>query len=538
MIRSVRRSIVVVAVLCLATVAFAEDPGNSDGSPLNLSAAPDRTVGGGVAISLGAWDQTEEETFYVPPSGSNEAPDGESDVKSGILIPESVLLANLSQSERANAVLGLEPLNSAAKASQPQATEAEAMWNRGDFGLAIASLQQLEFAGAAFAGTISWKEPVLSEQTEYYGDVRVGSPKTAARDIALDYHRGSGNIFAIVGWADTWTVNLSTDGGVSWSESYTFGGSNPPIVDAAVVGDIVLVSYAVLPYTELRVRQFSAISGASLGSYHVVNSVSPDTITDVIAGTNADSFNNRFYAGYIDSNNNIGYFWDYSSSGTTFTDMSPSGSAAGGLDFHWNARSSRAAYQWLSYLGTDGSVHALNSYLGGWVDYVIETYTGSLYQPRTRISASDDVIMVVFQHSYTNGLGARYEINYDGGATSFAYGTVYTPAAGEDPGWFPDVSLRSGAHAMANYNIEAGTTDNSWHRGRPLVGGWGLPMFYSNYDAYTNVGPVVQWIGSNCIGSFGLAYVGGPDEVPYFDLTARRADFCDGFESGGTGAWN
>ncbi len=28
------------------------------------------------------------------------------------------------------------------------------------------------------------------------------------------------------------------------------------------------------------------------------------------------------------------------------------------------------------------------------------------------------------------------------------------------------------------------------------------------------------------------------DGIPYFDITSPRGFFCDGFESGGTSAWN
>ena len=44
MIRFTRNSIVVVAVLCMATVAFAEDPGTSTGGPIRAPLAYDQTI--------------------------------------------------------------------------------------------------------------------------------------------------------------------------------------------------------------------------------------------------------------------------------------------------------------------------------------------------------------------------------------------------------------------------------------------------------------------------------------------------------------
>ena len=47
----------------------------------------------------------------------------------------------------------------------------------------------------------------------------------------------------------------------------------------------------------------------------------------------------------------------------------------------------------------------------------------------------------------------------------------------------------------------------------------------------------IEWIGAPCIGSHGMLYLAA-EGIPYFDLSSPRGFFCDGFESGGTSAWN
>jgi hypothetical protein len=471
--------------------------------------------------------------------------------KNGTRVPASARLSRLDEDQRANARLSLEPLNGLATANRVGAAAVEDQWRLGSYKAAISALEQLEAAGAIFAPCVSWIEPIASDQPDYYQDVRIGGTRVDAEDVAIDYDRVTGNIFVAVSWSaaveHTWTLNISTDGGANWAETFTFG--EPSLIDMAVIGDYVYVAYSpTSTANEARMRRFLAFNGAEDTTYsvpqpyyHTVADVSPKTIVDIIAGANADNFNNRIYCGFIDSAHNIGFYWDEHLDGETFTDDSPTGvSAATGLDFHWNTNSMVEAYQWLSYLGTDNAIHtaAIEDYV--WHnDIVEESYTGSPLRPRTRISAYGDKVFVVYSHQYTDGRGVRYQVSYNAGAT-WNGGSLYTPDASEPGADMPDISVRSGAGSAAVYNREDGSFDNAYYVTRPGYhsGAWKDPLTYNDYDVISGTENYIQWIGSGaCVYSYAMVYFaeGG---IPYFDLMTPRGFFCDGFESGGLVNWN
>ena len=384
---------------------------------------------------------------------------------------------------------------------------------------------------------------------EYYLDVRIGGTSIDAQDAAIDYHRGTGNIFVLVSWGPNnptastdWSLNLSTNNGASWVETFAYSGGDSPLVDMVVVQDYVYVSYvSMFSPSDARFRRHSAITGASDGVYgfHDVADVSPATVVDISAGANTDEFNNRLYMAFIDSNNNIGYFWDDSADGTTFSDVSPTQSAETGIDYHWNWGQT-TGYAYLAYIGTDGGVHALRWEAGtSWTHFLLETtYTGHTVKPRARVSAYDDNIFVAYGDQMTNGRGVKYRISYNDGG-SWGSGTLYAPAVGEPAGNKPDISARSGARSAALWNREEGTPDNAWHTERSgfAPGGWTTPFDFSNFDVYSGGDNYIEFIGSNCVQTYGMIYF-ADNEIPYFDLMDVRAFFCDGFESGNTTGWN
>lgn len=460
----------------------------------------------------------------------------------------SMVLAGLDRTSRLNAMIELEPLNTAAEGSSTYTAEAASLWNQGSFDLALTKIEQLEATGARFAVGITWREPIGGPEPEIYVDARVGGTSIDAEDISLDYHRGTGNIFIAVSWGPNnpnstkhWTVNMSTTGGAIWAETFSYyggTGAESPLIDMTVVDDLVYVSYVNPPEPSVaRTRRFFASTGASDTTYnfHSVDDVSPATVVDISTCGNPDTFDDRIYLAFIDSNNNLKFFWDVASDGKTFSEMSPSVSAEGGIDMHFN-QNYTDNFLYVSYIGTDGGVHVLRRSSISWIDYVIEaTFTGSPTRPRARISASNDEIYVIYDHEYTYGRGVKYKVSYTDGGT-WASGNLYEPADGEPGGQKPDVSNRSGWHTAVIWNREEGV-DNAYHVDRPVGTSWSDPFPFSNFDVYSGSENFIQYIGSLCVKGYGMVYF-ADDQIPYFDLMDYRAFFCDGFESGGTTGWD
>ncbi len=553
-------AVVLLVLLSAWTVGAADvavDPGTESGGPVRAPLDIDRTLEPeivGEYNDIGGTPSPWAAAVLPPitPEMTDMANQATEDVKAGTPTTASMILARLDLASRMNAMIELEPINSTAEAFGAFAAEAVTLWNKGDFDLALAKIEQIEASGARFAVGISWREPIVSAEPEIYQDVRVGGANTDAQDAAIDYDRTTGNIFIAVSWGPdnaspgNWTLNRSTNGGASWAETYAWtAGTDSPLIDMAVVDGFVYVSYvSPLEANKGRTRRNFATTGTSdtVYNFHDVVDVSPATVTDISIGGNADSADNRIYMATIDSSNNLRYFWDVASDGQTFTEASPAVSASRGLDMHWNWNDIDK-FLYFSYLGTDGAVHALGRGSGGiWYDSVVEaTYTGHV-SGRTRVSAHDNTVFVVYTHDMTNGQGVRYRISYNDGV-SWNYGDLYAPGSGEPLAYQPDISARSGQRSMAIYNREEGTLDNAYHLERSgfAPGSWTDPFDFANQNAYTAGANFIQYIGSLCVKSYGLAYLtdgSGDGQLLYFDLSDVRGFFCDGFESGTTSGWD
>ncbi|MBI5865826.1 MAG: hypothetical protein HZB38_15245, partial [Planctomycetes bacterium] len=138
-------------------------------------------------------------------------------------------LSALGPDLRANAVIELELGTAATPAQRESAAEISRLWNQGDYDGAIAVLQVLENSGAAPAVGIAWREPLPPARTRM-ADVRIGGTRADAGTMNIDFDAQNGRLFMVVRWGTTtgtsaWTMNTSTDGGVTWAETYVFGSS-------------------------------------------------------------------------------------------------------------------------------------------------------------------------------------------------------------------------------------------------------------------------------------------------------------------------
>lgn len=455
--------------------------------------------------------------------------------------PASATLAALDATARSNAVLTLEALGGTIPAwPLPSAAEVESIWNRGNHDEALLALQQLETAGATFAPTINWREPVTSHQKFYYQDVRIGDPRTGATDMVLDFHSGEDTIFAAVSWLDSWTMNISTDGGVTWQETFYYGTESR--ISMTVAGDHVWVSYVLSSApTEVRMRRFDAATGAVDGVYfwELVANVSPANVDDVALINNAPDFDTAVYVAVIDSNDNVRTYWD-DLVGTSFDEYSPPvTNAESHLDFAYcpYGFSSSGYVAYLSFESNTGQLEVWRmSWLGTWDQVQAVTLYGSHHY--TAVSAFKETVMTAYENDFANGNGINYRVSYDHGVSWFG-GTIYAPDVSGPAAFGADVSLDSGMGVVVTYNREEGAVDPVYHRNRRGLGSgvWDEPFEFSNFDSMSAMKTEVNFIGAGCVSSYGMLYLGDTG-IPYFDLVTPRGFFCDGFESGNTAAWD
>ncbi len=453
-------------------------------------------------------------------------------------------LADLDIEQRANAVIGLELYRDAPAADRETAATIESLWNGGKYEPAIEALQVFENAGGQLGLGIDWQvpQPIFSRGL----DVRLGGTRDTAQALSLDFDEQNGNLFSVIRWGSqtgtaAWTMNISTDDGATWSETYSWT-SSVGIIDVvgAVVDDYVYVGYVAgdTYANDGRMRRCLVSTGAvdsGYGFYSVIDA-GTNTIKDVAIATNAEDLDNRVYYLAIQSNGVLRYYWDVASDGTTFANGgSPAVANANfGLDATWDNNifgSSCGDFLFVSYAGTDGDIHVLGRDETSWTDWNVENATGS-YRT-TAISAYADTIICAFEYPFDDGTGIRYRISYNCG-DSWSPGSLAIPDGSTVFGYFePDVDARNGNGTAIIYQAEAGVLDPMYYRTREgfAPGAWSDPGLFSDYDVFTGSDTVISYLPplAGEIFSHGAIYISlDPDyRTPYFDRPGAGSSPCD-----------
>ncbi len=470
-----------------------------------------------------------------------DAADHQSVSKAAPARSAAAILAALDEAGRNNSVIELEASGPAtASWPLPDATEVAALWNEGHFDQALRTLEQLEATGLHFVPAISWREPIVSSQRKYYVDKRIGDARTGADDFDLAYHGGEATVFAAVSWPDGWSMNISTDGGANWAETFFYPGQSK--ISMTVCGDKVWVAYSAnVTNTTAKMRRFEPDDGAVDSAYfwEQIADIAPAVVDDIALIGNEPDVATAVYIGLIDGDDNLRTYWD-DLDGTSFSDYSPAVTNADrNLDFTWCPYGfSTSGY--VAYLSFETNTQGLEvwrmSFLGTWDQVLTDSLTGAHHF--TAISAYGETVMTAFEGDRTNGNGIEYRVSYDHGDLWYS-GSVYVPDAGGPEAFGADVSLRFGQSANITYHLEEGVMDNVYHISREGLGNgtWGAPFDFANHDSMSGTRTEVEFIGARCVGSYGMLYLAA-DGIPYFDLMNPRGFFCDGFESGNVSAWN
>lgn len=472
------------------------------------------------------------------------------------------LLEVIDVSRRGTVTIDVELADATEEAA---AVAVESCWRNADYDCAFDALRTLEREGRVTGVGVDWGDGGAPVK-DWTQDKRVGGTRTEAQDLNLDFHAASENLFSVIRWGSTtgtsaWTVNLSTDYGETWTETYAFSSSAGLIdVAAAVVDDYVYVAYVAGNVTnEARLRRASAVTGAIDGGFGftVVANGGAANVEEVALAANADDFDNRIYYFALMDNDTLRYLWDDASDGKTFTEVPFPASAEGefGLDATYIHNGNCGDFLAVSYSGVDASIHVWLRDETTWSDVMVQGGSGSFR--RTSISAYGSMIMTAFEYPFALGTGVRYAATYNCG-NSWSTGDLAVPDGVFYFGFFePAVGMRGGYGAAVAYHAEGGEFDPAFYRFRPSYypGQWTMPASFNDFDVYTGSNMeimVIPWVTGGSPPTtyydlWGLAamYLSLDPEfrVPYYDTTLDFAlllepsIFIDGFESGGLGSW-
>ncbi|RMI25489.1 MAG: hypothetical protein D6681_01455, partial [Calditrichaeota bacterium] len=447
--------------------------------------------------------------------------------RAGSAMPAWQHLARLTPEERQNALIQMEASTDVAPEARAKLAEIEGLWNGGAFDQAVEQLRAFQTSQPEIdvAVGISWKTPrpvdlPAGSPTEG-ADVRIGTRENV-QQVALDFDAGTGNLFVALLYfdpatnSDYWTVNISTDGGATWAETYLWASSyDMNDIDATVVGGYFYVAYiGLITQQEARIRRFMVADGSVDNTYgfHVIFSAAA-AITDVALTANADFFNNRLYHLSILANGTLEYYWT-SDAGDPWNHVGSSvTNAAGGLDAHTN-EGFTTNYLVVSYRSTDNRVHVgLRSDPGSWTDVDLDAVDP--LEEHTSIAAYQNRIMVVYKNS---GGDLAYQVSYDEGANWYS-GVI----AQNILGWSPHLAGRHGGGFRVIYQEEAGTFDPLWTRHRdygtgPGTAPWDGPTQFNEIDVFTGSPVNTEWIPPNVAPyDHGAVWIGGATFGAWFD---------------------
>lgn|GEM_PF-705285 len=429
-------------------------------------------------------------------------------------------LEALSPFNRENARIQLEPSCEPSPGVIQELQTIELLWNSGHHDLAILGLKKLDRAGLS-KGTavgIDWRVPKTTTAPRGWGtDVQV-SAKDWVYETVIDFHHSSKNIFAILhryyySELDRWTINLSTDHGQTWVETYAWWADYlVEDVHAAVVADYLYVAYiANTNQDEARIRRLSANDGSVDSSYNWIavhnNSV---VVNEVALATFADSYNNRVYYYAILDDGSLLYFWS-DQEGSSWTEISTGiTNARWGLDACTNQGFTKY-FTWISYADTNDYFHVARKSGSTW-----DVITFDDAWDKSSITAYYDRVIAVYEQWIPSAWSRiTYRISYDAGntwyygyASPFSSGYYYTN---------PDVTARRGDGVAVCY-LQGGER-HMWYRHRDfnVASNWSTPERFNDV-ADVRMATSIEWLPPTVLGNYSYGSLWSTlDRVCMFD---------------------
>jgi hypothetical protein len=433
-------------------------------------------------------------------------------------IPARSVLEQMSSAERASSLISVE-FESSDSGAVLLGHKVERLWNGGQFDDALLQLGNLEARVGHVAIGNSWRKPVLTIGTHLWGrDVRIGN-RDSMQALSFDVHDSTGNLFVALRHNATpphFSVCMSTDGGSTWAETFTWSGNLPPTtIGAGVYINRLYVAYnspADDPQS-IRVRRFRCGDGMSDGF--------PGGGAWTVAGT-LDSGKVMKEVSFAPGLNL--YLVTLVSDGTVLTSIWHEGlSFWGSIGYATGAGNGLAATGdpgWdttlflVSYYDTSGTLRVRRE---NWDQpRVLSLFTGM--GTTTSTSAYGDTIICAFEDETFSPCRVRYAINY-GDSDTWKLGTLSSPdTAAEAP------AIVAGNGVLGAVYCHSGPSRDLRFRQSPFGDTWSGPISIADHEPCLSR-PGIRYLSKS--GAFGVVYMSDTSPVmrgAYFD----RSDWLYG----------
>ena len=329
-------------------------------------------------------------------------------------------LVRMSPQERANGEMVIT-------ANAAEARKVEALWNRGEYDAAIAVLQRwsetadLRHVSVGF----NWRVPIQSPQDDWGANVRVGT-RDSAYLVAFDRENSTGNLLVSsvcrAGDATDWVVDLSTDGGSNWTETYSSSWIGPSAAKDLEITGSAGFEYAVIPFGTIPDSAYCYRINATTGAlaklpdstWHktvLATSLLNDTIDDVAICATDDQYpGSEIYVvgGTRQHAIDAGYTDDQGANWSRYTALLDF--FWGGLDYcynHNNAAGDRYVFFSCLYRLSDTLYPAYAYFDTVWNPRYIALHTHAQGAQTTAIAAWKDTLFLAYPHVTATGTTVR-----------------------------------------------------------------------------------------------------------------------------------
>ena len=428
-----------------------------------------------------------------------------------------VVLEQMSPAERANSRISVE-FESSDDDAVSLGHQVERLWNGGQFDEALARLGDIEARVGRVALGNSWRKPVPTLATGLWGrDVRIGN-RDSLLEVSFAAEPSSGNLFVALrrgGVSPHFVVCMSADSGATWYETFTWTGSPPASLGAAVLASHFYVAYN-SPGEDaehVRLRRFSCSDGSADTFRGRISWVVPctldvgDTMREVSLVSNPN--NNRLCIVSLVSDGSVRVsFAGASAESWTKVPTGISSGAGNGLDATSDRRSD-TTYLFFSYYDASDS---LRVYGRSGPPFSRPAGRGT----PTSISAYCGTVICAYEDETVSPHQVRYVVS-DG--DTWMMGTLSDPdTAAQAAG----VTVCGGDGFAAVFSQGSPTGELRFCR-RTDSGPWSDPVSIANNEPYRNR-PEIAYLGN---GVFGVTYLSNTSPVvrgAFFD----RSDWVYG----------
>jgi hypothetical protein len=322
-------------------------------------------------------------------------------------------LAQMSPAERANAVIDLER-------EEPLARDIELLWNTGRCERALELFPTL----APEEVGINWRVPIPAPESDWGTPVQV-SARDSVMKIELAADAATGNLFCLFrylgdGDVNSWSINMSTDGGETWSEKATWMASYIiPDISLDIVSGHAYAGYVrASNLNTANVRRYRVTDGTienfpggspffELGSIAL-----PDSLRGFELAANYNFTNDRLYA-FFNGKSGQCRLRGFSTPGFADTfDMSSglSTDVIRGIDIAWNFYPSAHPLV-MSFINAAGNVQVWGRTQGN-VNEALFSGAMPSNGSYTAIAAWKDTLHVVHDQQRSSVEQVRYLVRY------------------------------------------------------------------------------------------------------------------------------